>query len=186
MPVVVSADRTTRPRGLILWRVLVWLILLVAAFGCLQYVQHAQHVWTQLQSTAPGDAQAISAMHGMLRWDAAYLFAAFALIVICAGCILRQSWALPCMRVAAVLLAVWLLATGIFQLRDLQALAANSASIVTQARQQGTVDALQIMARLQRTYQLALLFKTIGLIALLWLGWMLGKPSVRAQFHTRR
>jgi hypothetical protein len=162
---------------------MVWLTLLLSAFGCLQYVQHAQHVWKQL--SAPADAASLDVLHSMLGWDAAYLLVAFGLIVICAGCILRQAWALPCMRVAAVVLAVWLLATGFYQLRDLQTLAANSASIVAQARQQGTVDAVQIMTRLQRSYQLALLFKAVGLIAMLWLAWTLGKPTVRGQFHSR-
>jgi hypothetical protein len=186
MPAVISADRAERPQGLILWRVVVWLILLLSAFGCLQYVQHARHVWKQLQLSAPVDAVAVGALHSMLGWDAAYLLVAFAMIVICAGCILRQAWALPCMRVAAAVLAVWLLVTGFFQLRDLQNLVANSASILAEARQQGAVDAIPIMARLQGSYQLALLFKSMGLIAMIWLSWTLGRPWVRGQFRSRR
>jgi len=65
-------------------------------------------------------------------------------------------------------------------------LGTSSAGILAQAQQQGAVATEQIMARLQRSYQLALAFKTIGAIALLWLSWKLGKPGVRVQFRTRR
>ena len=186
MPVVVSPDRSARPRGLIIWRVVVWLLLLVSAFGCVQYVKHMQDVWGQLQSNASLQPPELDALHGMLGWDAGYLLVVFVLIVICAGCILRQAWARPCLRVAAMVLAVWLLTTGFLQLRDWQALGANSAGILAQARQQGTVGAAQILAHLQRGYQLALLFKAVGIFALLWLTWKLGKPAVLAQFRTRR
>jgi hypothetical protein len=186
MPVVVSPDQPARLRGLVFWRVLVWLLLLVSAFGCVQYLQHAQRVWGQLQAQASLEPSAVDALHGMLGWDAGYLLVAFVLIIICAGCILRQGWARPCLRVAAVIIAVWLLITGFLLLRDLQMLGTSSAGILAQAQQQGAVATEQIMARLQRSYQLALAFKTIGAIALLWLSWKLGKPGVRAQFRTRR
>lgn len=169
-----------------LWRVLVWMLLLVSAFGSLQYVKHMQNVWGQLRDNASLQPAELDALHGMLGWDAGYLLVVFVLIVICAGCIMRQAWARPCMRVAAVLLAVWLLITGYLQLRDLQALGANSAAILAQAQQQGAAGAAQMLAHLQRGYQLALLFKTVGLITLFWLIGKLGKPTVRAQFRTRR
>lgn len=107
MPVVIR-DRPEQPPGLAIWRVLVWAMLLLAALGCVQYVRHAQQVWKQLRTLAPAEPQVVTTLHDMLGWDMAYLLAALALIVICAGCILRQAWARPCMRVAALLLAVGL------------------------------------------------------------------------------
>ncbi|WP_458070331.1 hypothetical protein [Rhodanobacter sp. BL-MT-08] len=186
MPVAVSSDVSTRTRGPMLWRVEVWILLLVSAFGSLQYIKHMQNVWGQLRDNPSLQPADLDALHGMLGWDAAYLLVAFVLIVICAGCIMRQAWARPCMRVAAVLLAVWLLITGYLQLRDLQALGANSAAILAQAQQQGTAGAAQMLVRLQRGYQLALVFKAVGLIALLWLAKKLGQPLVRMQFRSRR
>jgi len=186
MPVIASSHQPARPRGPMLWRVVVWMLLLVSAFGSLQYVKHMQNVWGQLRDNVSLQPAELDALHHMLGWDAAYLLVVFVLIVICAGCIMRQAWARPCMRVAAVLLAVWLLITGYLQLRDLQALGANSAAILAQAQQQGTAGAAQMLAHLQRGYQLALLFKAAGWIALLWLTWKLGKPAIRVQFRTRR
>lgn len=186
MPVLMSLDRTSRPRGLIAWRILVWLLLLVSAFGCLLYLQHGERVWGQLQTQPPPAAAEVSTLHGMLAWDIAYLLAAFVLIVICAGCILRQAWARPCLRVAALVLACWLLVSGYLQLRDLQSLGSASAAIVAQAQQQGTAGAVQFVAKLERGYQLALVFKAVGLIAFAWLAWALGQPATRAQFRTRR
>ncbi len=186
MRVVTMADRPARARGPMLWRVVVWMLLLVSALGSVQYVKHMQEVWGQLQDNPSLQPSELDALHAMLGWDAGYLLVVFVLIVICAGCIMRQAWARPCMRVAAVLLAIWLLIIGYLQLRDLQALGANSAGILAQAQQQGTAGAAQILVRLQRSYQLALVFKSVGVLALLWLSWRLGKPAVRAQFRTRR
>jgi hypothetical protein len=186
MPLVASVGESAHLRKPMVWRVVVWMLLLVSAFGALQYIKHMQNVWGQLRDNASLQPAELDALHGMLGWDAAYLLVVFVLIVICAGCIMRQAWARPCMRVAAVLLAIWLLITGYLQLRDVQALGANSAAILAQAQQQGTAGAAQMLVRLQRGYQLALVFKAIGCLASLWLAWKLGNPAVRAQFRTRR
>jgi hypothetical protein len=182
----ITTDRFASPRGLIAWRVVVWLLLLFSAFGCLLYVHHAQQVWQQLQAVAPPDVQDITALHGMLGWDVAYLLAAFALIVICAGCIMRQAWARPWIRVAAPLLALWLISSGFLQLQDLREIDANGAALLSQVQAQGVAAVEQTVARLHRSYQLALLLKGIAVPLLLWLSWMLGQPKVRAQFRSRR
>ena len=186
MPVVLSVDRPVRPRGLIVWRILVWLLLLVCAFGCLQYLQHGELVWSQLHTQPPLASAEVNTLRGMLAWDIAYLLAAFVLIVICAGCIMRQAWARPCLRVAAAVLVCWLLVSGYLQVRELRSLSSSSAAIVAQAQQQGTFGATQFMAKLERGYQLALAFKAFGLVAFVWLAWALGKPATRAQFRSRR
>lgn len=186
MPVVLSVDRRVNSQGLTAWRILVWLLLLVSAFGCLQYLQHGERVWAQMHTAVPPASTELDALRGVLAWDIGYLLAAFVLIALCAACILRQAWARPVLRVASVVLACWLLASGILQLRDLQSLSEGSAAIVAQAQQQGTTGAVQFMAKLERGYQLALVFKAAGLFASLSLCRALGKPAVRAQFRSRR
>ncbi|OOG59540.1 hypothetical protein [Rhodanobacter sp. C03] len=178
--VLVLHDQSARPRGLTIWRVLVWALLLFSALGCLQYVRHAQLVWEQLQGLAPAQPDAVAALRGMLGWDAAYLLAALVLIVVCAGCILRQAWARPCMRVAALALAVWLLFSGILLLREWQSISASASGTQLSAAMQ------QQLPQVYRTMQLALVFNAVAVPLLLWLSWRLGRPTVRAQFRSRR
>jgi hypothetical protein len=186
MPLATRVSQPTQQRGLHVWRVLVWLILLFSAFGCLEYLHHAHSVWDQLRALAPADADGAAVLHGMLRWDLGCLLAAFALIVICAGCVLRQAWARPSMRVAALLLGAWFVVAGYLQLNELHAIEANSATLLKQVQAQGVMAVEQTLATAHRQYLLALLFETIATILLLWLAWQLGRPSVRAQFRLRR
>ena len=139
------------------WAMGPWILLLIAAMGCLQYLQHA---------------------------DYAYLAAAMVVIVICAGCILRQSWARSTMRVLAVLLALWALVTGVLMLQQWGEFARARQDALTQP-QLGEV-ALWMIARAQRTYEVGLVLKAAAIPLLLWLSWQLGRPSVIAQFKRRR
>ena len=184
MPVVVRTAAVTPPRGFALWRVVVWLLLLLAAFGCLQYVNHAHQGWTQLQALAPSDAGTAAALRGMLGWDIAYLLAAFTLVVLCAGGILRQTWARPALRVAACLLALWALITGGMLLAQWPQFDQASANALAQLRADATLQQALLHAR--RSYQMALVLKAIAVPVLLWLAWRLGVPAVRAQFFPRR
>jgi hypothetical protein len=182
MPLAVDAGQPVPSRGLAWWRVLVWALLLLAALGCLQYVRHAQQVWGQLQTLTPADMHAVTALRGMLGWDAAYLLAAAALVVICAGCILRQAWARRCLRVAAPLLALWLLLSGAALAWEWHALFSAAGAL---APGQGSALS-QPLAQMYRSVQLALLFKAVAALLLFWLSWWLGKPAARAQFRARR
>lgn len=179
MPLMIR-DRSMQPHGLAIWRVLVWALLLLAALGCLQYVRHAQQVWEQLQTLAPAEPDAVAALHSMLGWDMAYLVAAFTLIVICAGCVLRQSWARPCMRLAAVLLAAWLIYSGILLWLEWQPLFSGASGDFLHTAMH------QELPQVYRSMQLALLFKGLAVPPLLWLSWWLGRPAARTQFRLRR
>ncbi len=172
------------PRRLAAWRVLVWLVLLLAAMGCLQYVTHLQKVWTHLQATPATDADTLGALRGMLAWDLGYLVAAFALIVISAGCILRQEWARPCMRIATLLLGAWLIFSGYMQWQQLQQIDARAITAATQA--QLGADVQLALELIHRDYLLALGLRALAVPLLLWLSWLLGQERIRAQFHRRR
>ena len=184
MALAMRVDQPAQPHGLTIWRVLVWMLLLFAALGCLQYVRHAQLVWGQLQALAPAQPDAVTALRGMLAWDIGYLLAAFVLIVICAGCILRQDWARPVLRVASSLLALWALVSGGLLLAQWSSFDHASADAIAQLQSDAALQLALLHAR--RSYQIALVLKAVAVPMLLWLAWRLGLPEVRAQFGSRR
>ena len=145
------------PRSFATWALGAWVLLLLAAVGAVQYLRGG---------------------------DLAYLVAALLVIVVCAGCILRQGWARPVLRGLCLLLALWALATGVLMLRqwDQFALARQHAL----AQPELAELTLWLVARAQRTWQVALTLKALAVPLLLWLAWTLGRPNVRAQFHSRR
>lgn len=135
------------------WMMVVWLVLLFAALGALQYLKHA---------------------------DYPYLLASVAVIAVCGGCILRLAWARPGMRVVSLLLAIWTVVTAILMLHqwgDFE-VARQHAQSQPQLREL----ALWMIARAQRTWEVGLALKIVSIPVLLWLAWQLGRPSVRAQF----
>jgi len=156
MPLAVRADSTSARRFSV-WTIGVWILLLFTAMGSVQYLQHAEY---------------------------AYLAAALLVIVVCAGCILRQAWARPAMQVLAVLLALWALLTGVLMLRQWDDFETARQHALAQP-QLGEV-ALWMIARAQRTWQVGLALKAVAIPLLLWLAWQLGRPTVRVQFKRWR
>ena len=153
------AARTEPPsaRRFAVWAIALWVLLLIAALGCVLYLQHGEY---------------------------AYLLAGLLVLVVCAGCILRQAWARPTMRVMAVLLALWALATGVLMLQHAGDFEAARQHALAQPQ---LVDvAVWMINRAQRTWQVGLALRVLAIPLLLWLAWMLGQPAVRAQFRSRR
>jgi hypothetical protein len=173
-----------RSAGFAWWRMLVWVLLLLAGFGGVQYVSHAQQVWGVLKSLPPGDATASSALYGMLAWDAGYLVVAFALIVVCAGCILRQGWARPVLRLIALALCIWSAYRGVLLWQQWGALNQAGAALATGA-QASALEGAQL-TDLRHIVLAGLGLRIIAVPALLWLSWQLGQPAVRLQFKARR
>lgn len=182
MPVAMRAEPVARGPRFTLWRVLVWLLLLLAAFGCVQYFNHAELLWRQRHALAP-DSTAARALHRLLAWDVVYFLAAFALFVLCAGGILRQAWARPSLRVAAGVLALWMLATGVAMLVQWPSLLHASRDAMAQL--DGHVALQQALLHARYIYLMALALKAVAIPVLLWLSWRLGVPAVRAQFRHR-
>jgi hypothetical protein len=156
MPLAGRSD-TASARRFSVWPIGVWILLLLAAMGSVQYLQHAEY---------------------------AYLLAALLIIVVCAGCILRQAWARPITQVLAVLLALWALVSGLLMLQQWGDF--ETAREHAQALPQLGEVALWMIARAQRTWQVGLALKAIAMPLLLWVAWQLGRPAVRAQFKRRR
>ncbi|WP_343227491.1 hypothetical protein [Rhodanobacter sp. DHB23] len=168
------------PRGFAAWRVVVWLLLLLAAFGCVQYAGHAQLLWAQRVDLSPADS---AAMHRMLAWDIGYFAAAFAVIVLCAGCILRQAWARAPLRVACGALALWALVGGGMMLAQWPQFDRASADALVQFGSDEVMHNAVLHAR--RVYRITLALKAVAVPLLGWLAWKLGTPAVGLQFQRR-
>lgn len=153
----VAAGGAAPPRRFAAWALGAWVLLLLAALGAVQYLRGGDYV---------------------------YLAAAVVVIVTCAGCILRQGWARPPLRGVCLMLALWALATGMLMLRQWGQfeLARQHALAQPELAPLG----LWLVARAQRTWQVALTLKALAIPLLLWLAWTLGRPLVRAQFRSRR
>ncbi|QAU24749.1 hypothetical protein EO087_12745 [Dyella sp. M7H15-1] len=165
------------------WRMLAWILLLLAAFGGVQYIQHAQQVWGALRALPAGDEQSASTLHGMLGWDMGYLIAAFIVIVACVGCILRQAWARPVLRAVALVLCVWSAYRGVLMWQQWQAFDAANALLAGGQPSSGQVAQ---MADLKRILLAGLGLRIVAVPILLWLAWQLGHPAVRLQFRARQ
>lgn len=155
MPLAARVDPASA-RRFSAWAVGPWVLLLFAALGFVQYLRHAEYI---------------------------YLAAALLVIVVCAGCILRQAWARPAMQGLAVLLALWALASGVLMLQQWGDF--DTAGQHARAQPQLGEVALWMIARAERTWQVGLALKAAAIPLLLWLAWQLGRPTVRAQFRPR-
>ena len=78
------------------------------------------------------------------------------------------------LRVAAVLLAAWALASGVLLASAMRALLPADTAVSL------------MVAQLPHSYLLALGMKAVAVPVLLWLAWRLGRPDVRARFMRRR
>ena len=182
MPLATRQEAGAAPGGFAAWRVAVWLLLLLAAFGCVQYLAHAQWLWGQRSGLSGTEG---AALHRMLAWDLSYLAAALLLFVLCAGCILRQAWARVPLRVACGLLALWaLVGAGLMLMNQWLPLERASADALAHLASDDPLRLAILHAR--RSYRMALGLKLMAVPLLLWLAWRLGVPAVRMQFRRRR
>ncbi|WP_049622224.1 hypothetical protein [Frateuria defendens] len=139
------------------WRIGCWIVLLLAAFGGVQYLRHG---------------------------DYPYLGASFAVIVVSAGCVLRQAWARQPMRLVALALAVWVMVSAALVLASWGQFEQARQHALAQPELSGVL--LAMIEQAKRAYLLSLVFKALLLPLLLWLAWWLGRPAVAAQFRRRR
>ena len=184
MPLMARAEASRRD-GFSFWRILVWLMLLLAAYGCLQYLLHAQQVWRTLHPLPASNAEDITQLQKMLAWDVVYFVASFALVVICAGAILRQAWARVSLQAASVLLAVgWGLVGGVLLFAHWREF--SQAVALTNAQDALDPASQMALAHMRRSFLMALGIKIACIPVLLWLAWWLGQPQTRAQFRKLR
>ncbi|HEX7339081.1 MAG TPA: hypothetical protein VF271_04010 [Rhodanobacteraceae bacterium] len=172
----------TPPRfRLQLWRVAVWLVLLLAVFGILQYCVHGWHVAQALQ--APGNKHAHDGLIGLLVWDVAYLVGACITLAVTASALMWRSWSRRALRIVAVIWALWFLATGILLAARYVAYLHHSEALLDGPQLSAAARAL--LDRVHRSYEVGIALKAAAVVVLAWLAWRLGMPAVCAQFAGR-
>ena len=152
MPLTAAAA----PPRFALWRVADRMVLLLAAFGGVQYLRHG---------------------------DWSYLAGSLVVIVVSAGGILRQAWARQALRVVALLLVLWVLVSAGWMLSQWGQFAQARAHALAQPRPEVL---LLVIEQARRSFMLGLVLKALLVPLLLWLAWQLGRPAVRMQFLPRR
>ncbi len=163
------------------WRLVTWLLLLLAVFGIFQYCVHAWRVGGLL-GTAAWEARHAELVR-MLAWDVAYLIAACITVACATGALLRRGWARPALRVVAAVLALWLLVTTIMLLARWSTFSHQMDALVEGAAMSEV--ARSMVEHVRRQYLVAMVLKALCIPVLAWLSWQLGKPAVRARFMPR-
>ncbi|HET6553466.1 MAG TPA: hypothetical protein VFG49_08015 [Dyella sp.] len=180
-----KTNTAPRAEGFALWRIVAWLMLLLAAYGCLQYAVHASQLWRALQPLPASNTGDIAQLHKMLAWDIGYFTAAFVIVVVCAGAILRQAWARPALQAVAVLMALgWGFAGGLVLLSQWREFSQG----VAMTNAQASLDEASQLAldHVRRSFMIAIAVKAVAIPLLLWLAWWLGRPQVKAGFRKLR
>lgn len=156
-PAARTPTSETPTRRFAAWAIIPWVMLLLAALGFVQYLRHGEYL---------------------------YLGGVVVVIVVCTGCIMRQAWSRPAMRVLALLLALWSLTTAVLMLQQLGdfEVARQHAAAQPQSRDL----ALWLVARAERIWHVGIALKVLATPVLLWLVLQLGRPGVRIQFRPRR
>lgn len=158
------------------WRIVAWLVMLLAAVGFVinAYIAvlsgGAIHDLTP-EAIADGPDPRIA-----LAWALAYTIAAFAIMAISLSTLRWREWARRAMRVVAPLLMVWAAYTAWVSFEQWQQIGAVLG-------QPGLPPELLALGEKRRTILLAgLLLKVVSIPVLGWMAWALGTVPVRQQF----
>lgn len=166
----------SRARPFASWRIVVWLVMLLAAGGFVVNAYAAVVMAGAIGSLKGELPPGVTDPRIQLAWAIASSLLAFATMAVSLSTLRWMGWARDAMRVLALVLAVLAIYTGYVMYAQWQQVGALLA-------QPGLPE--QILAGLarQRTIMLvALILKVVSVPVLAWLFWVLGTPRVRRQF----
>jgi len=159
------------------WRIVVWLVMLLAAVG---FVINTYGAILAANAIGALSAEAIAAggpdPRIVLAWSLAYAFAAFAVMALALGTLRWREWGRSAMRVVAGVLAIWAIYTAAVAFHQSQEIAA----VLTQAGLPPELLARGMKAR--SILMVGVVLKAVSVPVLAWLAWVLGSVSVRQQF----
>ena len=160
-----------------LWRIVVWLVMLLAAVGFVINAYGAVIAGGAIGSLSP---EAIAAggpdPRILMAWSLGYTVGAFAVMVLALGTLRWREWGRRAMRVVAGVLAVWALYTAWMAFHQWQ-------EIGVVLGQPGLPPELLIQATKARSILfVGIVLKAVSVPVLAWLAWVLGSVTVRQQF----
>lgn len=157
-------------------RMVLWLVLLLSAWGILQYCTHAWAV-LKLQHVQP---VASGTLWWLLGWDALYLLVAGLIVATAAGCLMWRPWARPLLRAVAFALAVYSLAGAVVLFAQWRG--SDPAGMAMIAQHMDPVLARAEAARHRRILLMGAALKALAAPLLAWLGRKLGQAEVVERF----
>jgi glucan phosphoethanolaminetransferase (alkaline phosphatase superfamily) len=159
------------------WRIVVWLVMLLAAVGFVINTYGAIIAAGAIGSMTP---EALAAggpdPRVLMAWSLSYSLGAFAVMVLALGTLRWREWGRRAMRVVAGVLAVWAIYTAVVAFHQWQ-------EIGVVLGQDGLPPELLARGMKARSILLVgVVLKAISVPVLAWLAWALGSVSVRQQF----
>ncbi|MGE7138868.1 hypothetical protein ACQKIE_14685 [Luteibacter sp. NPDC031894] len=166
-----------RSRPFAAWRIVVWLVMLLAAVG-LVINTYASVILANAVGAV--SAEAIAAGAGDPRvgvaWSLAYALGAFVVVIVALGTLRWRDWGRRAMRIIAILLLVWSAYTAWVSFDQWRQLGV----VLTQP---GLPADLLASGEKHRTILLVgVVLKAVSVPVLGWLAWVLGTLRVRQQF----
>ncbi len=163
-------------RSFFFLRMVLWMVLLLAAWSILQYSVHAWDV-VRMQHVQPVSSGALA---GLLAWDALYMLLAALTVAAAAGCLMWRPGARRGLRILAFVLAAYALVGAVALIARWQGTDPAGTALVAQA-----VDPALARLMAEKTRRILLLGAILKLLAaplLAWLGWRLGQPGTVRRF----
>lgn len=158
------------------WRILVWLVMLLAAAGFVLNTYAAVVIGGAVTAMSAEAASQGPDPRVALAWTVGYLLAAFVVMVFALSTLRWREWARSGMRVIALLLVAWAAYTAWVGYDQWQQM-----GVVLS--QPGLPAPLLEMAAKHRTILLiGVVLKLVSIPVLAWLAWALGSVKVREQF----
>jgi hypothetical protein len=164
-----------RGRPFAAWRIVVWLVMLLAAVGFV-INGYAAVVIGQAAAGMSAADKADMNPYVPLAWSVGYAVAAFATMAIALATLRWRDRARGAMRVVAILLAAWAAWTAWIAFGQWQQLGV----VLGQAGL--PADLLAAGLKHRNILLIGLVLKVVSVPALGWLAWVLGTVRVRQQF----
>ncbi|HVI54617.1 MAG TPA: hypothetical protein VM621_06160 [Luteibacter sp.] len=174
MAKAVKGPRRARPFAL--WRIVVWMVMLLAAVGFVINANAAIVAAGAIGSFSPEAAAGAPDPRLFMAWALVTTFGAFAVMALALGTLRWREWGRSYLRIAAGVLVVWAIVTALLAFRQWQA-------IGMELGQPGLPPDLMLRdMKMRSILVVGIVLKIVSVPVLAWLAWVLGRSSVRQQF----